>query len=52
VESFDGENKSGDLKLFVESRFMVTIDVSDVAKGDLLQAAAAKIDFKKLAALK
>jgi hypothetical protein len=52
VESFDGENKSGDLKLFVEGRFMVTIEVSDVAKGDFLQAAAAKIDLKKLAALK
>jgi len=52
IESFDSGNKSGNLKVFIEGRFMVTIEASDVAKGDILQATAGKIDLKKLAALK
>ena len=52
IESFDSGNKSGNLKVFIEGRFMVTIEASDVAKGDILQATAAKMDLKKLAALK
>jgi hypothetical protein len=50
IVKYNAADKSGDIKLVVANRFLVTLDGNDVSLEDL-KAYAAKIDYKKLAAM-
>jgi hypothetical protein len=50
IVKYNAADKSGDIKLVIANRFLVTLDGSDISLEDL-KAYAAKIDYKKLAAL-
>jgi hypothetical protein len=50
IVKYSAADKSGDIRLVVANRFLVTLDGNDVSLEDL-KAYAAKIDYKKLAAM-
>ena len=50
IVNYDEEGKSGEIKMVIASRFLVTIEGSNVALQDLKDYAGA-IDFNKLASL-
>ena len=50
IVKYDAQNKSGDVKIVVANRFLVSVEGEEVAKEDLKKYAEA-IDYKKLAAL-
>lgn len=49
--TYRAETKSGDIKIVVDGRYVVSVEGSDVSKDDLTKFVAA-IDFAKLAKLK
>jgi hypothetical protein len=50
IVKYNAADKSGDIKLVIANRFLVTLDGNDASLEDL-KAYAAKIDYKKLAAM-
>lgn len=50
IVTYDAGGKTGDIKIVVANRFLVTIEGGDVSLGDL-KAYAAAIDYQKLAAM-
>lgn len=51
IEEYDNETKAGALRIFLNDRFIVGVEGSDVAM-DAIKQAMGKIDLKKLAAAK
>jgi hypothetical protein len=50
IVKYNAADKSGDITLVIANRFLVTLDGNDASLEDL-KAYAAKIDYKKLAAM-
>ncbi|MDP3716551.1 MAG: hypothetical protein Q8T13_02160 [Acidobacteriota bacterium] len=51
-EKFDNGSKRGELNIFVNKRFMVSLEGSDLADTKVLHEFASQMDFDKIAALK
>ncbi|MDP2320758.1 MAG: hypothetical protein Q8O42_15630 [Acidobacteriota bacterium] len=51
-ETFDNSSKRGELNIFVNKRFMVSLEGSDLANTKVLHEFASQMDFGKIAALK
>lgn len=51
-EKFDNGSKRGELNIFVNKRFMVSLEGSDLADTKVLHEFASKMDFGKIASLK
>lgn len=51
-EKWDSENKTGELNALVAKRFLVTIEGDNIENVQVLQDAASKMDFNRLASLK
>lgn len=51
-EKWDSDSKSGEVNALVAKRFLVTIEGDNITDTKVLQDAASKMDFGKLAALK
>jgi hypothetical protein len=50
IVKYDARQKSGEIRLAISNRFLVTVEGDEVSLEDL-KAYAGKIDYKKLAAL-
>lgn len=51
IETYRFKDKDGEIQLPVANRFLVTVKGSGLDNTEMLQAVAAKLDLKKLAAL-